>query len=865
MKRIVVGMLAHVDAGKTTLSEALLYDTGKVRTLGGVDTKDSHLDTFSMEKERGITVFSKQAVIDYGDTSITLLDTPGHVDFSSEMERTLQVLDYAVLIISARDGVQAHTETLWSLLKRYSIPTFVFINKMDMDSVDKTEILSSLKKNLASTCIDFSESDTNYFEEIACSDEAAFSEYESSATVSDGTIKALIADRKIFPCLFGSALKNFGTDELLEAVSRFSSEQESGSDLSARIFKISRDTSGNRMTFMKILGGSLKVRSSVKYCLRNSLEERTEKVSSIRIYTSGDRYEAVDEAPAGSVCAVLGLSDTFPGQGIGTAESSFEPVLTPVLAYRLILPENVKEPEFYPIIKQVEDEFPEIDVSYNRELGDIYVHLMGEMQSDSLKKLVSEKFGIDIGFSDSRIEYRETIAGPVEGIGHFEPLRHYAEVHLLMEPGEPGSGIVVSSVCKEDILDRNWQNLVLTHILEKQHRGVLTGSPVTDMKITLVAGKSHAKHTEGGDFRQATYRAVRQGLMKADSVLLEPYYSFTLRVPSDMIGRAVNDIKSMSGTISAPSVEGTFAVIRGNAPVSEIEHYGLDLAAYTKGKGSISLVPDGYAPCHNAEIIIKQIGYNPESDLENTPDSVFCSHGTGTTVKWSDVEKFMHVSSGIDLSTGAIPVLADIKTVRRNICIDDMELEKIMEREFGPIRRRQYSQDAHINISESSAVQPKRDYLIVDGYNVIFSWDGLSRYAKENLEGSRHMLMDLLSNYRGYTNSEIVLVFDGYKVKDNVGEKLDYHGIKVVFTKENETGDMYIEKLVSDVGKNYRVRVVTSDNLIQISVFRNGVLRMSSSEFREEIEAVEKQIDETIRTYCKNMSYRPFENSDNEQ
>ncbi len=845
MKKTVIGILAHVDAGKTTLSEALLYTAGQLKKLGRVDNKSAFLDNYELERRRGITIFSKQAVLRTENTEITLLDTPGHIDFSSEAERTLQVQDYAVLVISARDGVQPHTETLWRLLLRYNVPVFIFVNKMDLEGSDKNRVLAELKKHLSENCADFTTSDDEICENAAFCNEKLMEKYIEEGSLSDVEIAKAIRERNIFPCWFGSALKLDGVAEFIEGLEKYTLQTEYRPEFGARVFKIARDPQGNRLTYMKITGGSLKARSIVSYMPKGSEEQIEEKVNMLRIY-SGEKFESSDTVQAGGICAVLGLSATYPGQGIGFEKELLKPMLEPVLTYRVILPKDISSVEFLPKLKQIEEEDPQLLVSSNAE-GEIYVHLMGEIQAEVLKSLVEDRFGVSVDFDSGSVIYKETVAAPVEGVGHFEPLRHYAEVHLLIEPGEPESGITVNSLSREEVLGKNWQRLILTHILEKTHSGVLIGAPLADVKITLVAGRAHIKHTEGGDFRQATYRALRQGLMKAKNVLLEPYYAFRLEIPAEQLGRAINDIRIMDGKISSPESNGITAVINGRAPVSEMRSYAKDVMAYTKGKGKLSLFSDGYAPCHNAEKVIDAAKYNPESDIANTPDSVFCSHGAGINVKWYDVEKYMHVTSGMDVETGdKIPSMPNPKLLKRNLNIDDKELEAIMEREFGPIRRRQYSEAVLDTPKTAHAAERKKEYIIVDGYNLIFAWDGLAALAKDNFDAARHILTDILCNYRGYTKCELVLVFDGYKVKGNAGEKSDYNGIHLVYTKENETGDMYIEKLVEEVGKNYSVRVVTSDNLIQVSALRAGVLRMPAREFIKEIERVNDQIKEII-------------------
>lgn len=845
MKKTVIGILAHVDAGKTTLSEALLYTAGQLKKLGRVDNKSAFLDNYELERRRGITIFSKQAVLRTENTEITLLDTPGHIDFSSEAERTLQVQDYAVLVISARDGVQPHTETLWRLLLRYNVPVFIFVNKMDLEGSDKNRVLAELKKHLSENCADFTASDDEICENAVFCNEKLMEKYIEEGSLSDVEIAKAIRERNIFPCWFGSALKLDGVAEFIEGLEKYTLQTEYGPEFGARVFKIARDPQGNRLTYMKITGGSLKARSIVSYMPKGSEEQIEEKVNMLRIY-SGEKFESSDTVQAGGICAVLGLSATYPGQGIGFEKELLKPMLEPVLTYRVILPKDISSVEFLPKLKQIEEEDPQLLVSSNAA-GEIYVHLMGEIQAEVLKSLVEDRFGVSVDFDSGSVIYKETVAATVEGVGHFEPLRHYAEVHLLIEPGEPESGITVNSLCREEVLGKNWQRLILTHILEKTHSGVLIGAPLADVKITLVAGRAHIKHTEGGDFRQATYRALRQGLMKAKNVLLEPYYAFRLEIPAEQLGRAINDIRIMDGKISSPESNGITAVINGRVPVSEMRSYAKDVMAYTKGKGKLSLFSDGYAPCHNAEKVIDAAKYNPESDIANTPDSVFCSHGAGINVKWYDVEKYMHVTSGMDVETGdKIPSMPNPKLLKRNLNIDDKELEAIMEREFGPIRRRQYSEAVLDTPKTAHAAERKKEYIIVDGYNLIFAWDGLAALAKDNFDAARHILTDILCNYRGYTKCELVLVFDGYKVKGNTGEKSDYNGIHLVYTKENETGDMYIEKLVEEVGKNYSVRVVTSDNLIQVSALRAGVLRMPAREFIKEIERVNDRIKEII-------------------
>ena len=843
-KRIVLGILAHVDAGKTTLSEGLLFRSGAIRTLGRVDHRDAYLDTHELERARGITIFSKQALLQSGDTAITLLDTPGHVDFSAETERTLQVLDYAILVISGTDGVQSHTETLWKLLRRYRIPTFLFINKMDLPAAERQSILKDLKKHLSEDCVDILSAE--FMEDAAVRDEALLERYMEEGELSDGDIADLIRERKLFPCYFGSALKLQAVDDLLDGLNRYTAMPSYPQEFGAKVYKILRDPQGNRMTCMKITGGSLKVRSTLTYPARSGEEAPEEKATQLRFY-SGSAFRPEQEAPAGSVCAVLGLSATWPGQGLGIEAASDAPLLEPVMTYGLILPKDCDHRQLLPRLQQLEEEDPQLHITWNPRLKEIQLQLMGEVQTEVILELIRSRFDVDVRIGPGRILYKETIEAPVEGVGHFEPLRHYAEVHLLLEPLERGAGLQFFTECREDILDKNWQRLIHTHLKEKQHLGVLTGSPITDMKITLASGKAHLKHTEGGDFRQSTYRAVRQGLMQAKSILLEPVYSFRIEVPQAQIGRAIQDIRLRSGTVSNPESSGDMAILEGTAPVSSMRGYPAELTAYTRGRGRISCHVSGYAPCHNTAAVLEELQYDPEADLENTPDSVFCAHGAGFTVKWHQVPEYMHLESC--LRKQPAHNAQSIPAVRtRNLNIDERELEAILEREFGPISRRSYRMPAATSKEhrQKPAAVPKRNVLIVDGYNVIFAWDGLRDLAEQDLEGARIVLMDLLSNYAGYTGCELILVFDAYRVKDGRGERFDHHNIHVVFTKENETGDLYIERLTHEMGKNDAVRVVTSDGLIRISALRAGVLRMSATEFHKELERVGKLIREAI-------------------
>ena len=844
MKKLVVGITAHVDSGKTSLSEAMLYRSGAIQKLGRVDHKDAYLDTHELERRRGITIFSKQARFSTGELDITLLDTPGHADFSAEMERVLHVLDYAILVISGTDGVQAHTETVWRLLKRYNVPTFLFVNKMDLDGADKSRVLSDLKHSLSENCVDFTPR-PGLYEDIAMCSEEALEEYMETEAVSDEHIAQLIAKRNLFPCCFGSALKLSGVEEFLTILDRYTLAPAPQQEFGAKVFKIARDAQGNRLTYMKITGGSLKVRSSVAYTDQTG-ETLDEKIKGIRLY-SGAKFDAPETAIQGEVCAVTGLSKTYPGQGLGADANASAPMLEPVLSYRIVLPKGVDPAVMLPKLRQLEEEDPQLHIVWNEQLQQIHAQLMGEVQIEILKSLIAQRFDVDVEMDTGRIMYKETIANAVEGVGHFEPLRHYAEAHFLLEPLPNGSGLIFDSACSEDVLDRNWQRLILTHLGEKQHLGVLTGSPITDMKITLIAGRSHAKHTEGGDFRQATYRGVRQGLMQAESVLLEPMYSFRLTVPAETLGRAINDIRAMNGTFETPDSYGETVTITGTAPVALMSNYHTEVAAYSHGKGKLSCALAGYAPCHNSRQVIEEIGYDPEQDVENTPHSVFCAHGAGFTVKWNEVPEYMHLSSGLQQDkTPDAPVQPVVRT--RNLDIDDKELEAIMRREFGEIKRPQYSSGRQAMQAERMQREPitKKDYIIVDGYNLIFAWEDLSELAATDLDNARQVLLDRLANYRAFRGCELVVVFDGYKVKGSKGSQEDHHDVHVAYTAENETGDMYIEKLANSIGRNYRVRVVTSDGLIQLSALRSGVLRMSSKEFQSEVNSILAQIRQVI-------------------
>lgn len=851
MKKQVIGVLAHVDAGKTTLSEALLYAAGKIKTPGRVDQRNTYLDTHTLERERGITIFSKQALFTYGDLSVTLLDTPGHVDFSAEAERTLAVLDYAILVISGSEGVQAHTQTLWQLLERYHVPTFIFITKMDMVGSDRVAVLRSLAAELHSGCVDFTDtedSDTRA-EQIAMCDEDLFERYMETGEITDTDIADLVAERKLFPCYFGSGLKNTGITALLDGLHRYTLETEYPAAFGAQVYKIAHDPSGVRLTYCKLTGGALSVRQPLAYTDEKG-EGREEKITGLRLY-SGAKYTTADTVSAGDVCAIAGLSGTYVGQGLGDEDTALPPALEPVLHYRLAIPKEVDPRLFLPKLKELEEEEPLLHVLWNERFGEIHAQVMGEVQTEVLVRLVEERYGVPITFTDGRILYRETIAATVEGVGHFEPLRHYAEVHIVMKPLPVGSGLVFDSVVSENALDRNWQRLILTHLEEKTHVGTLTGAPITDMQITLTAGRAHLKHTQGGDFREATYRAVREGLMQARAagqmVLLEPWYAFRLEVPGECVGRAIADILAKDGTYDEHEATPGVSVLQGRAPVSTIGEYAKEVAAYTHGKGKFSCRMDGYYPCHNAAAVIEATAYVPEADMDNTPDSVFCAHGAGFVVPWEQVRSHMHLESTLVKDKGqAATVVETPKVIRKNLDLDEKELEAIMEREFGPIRRKVYSEGKKLVTAEPKLHRNRRSLYIIDGYNVIFAWEELSAIAQTDLENARRQLCEILANYQAFTKRDMIVVFDAYNVKGSVERKLDYQGLHVVYTKENELGDTYIEKLVNQIGKDHTVRVVTSDGLIQLQAVRSGVLRLSAREFREEILSVDKEIAEIL-------------------
>ena len=827
-----IGLVAHVDAGKTTLSEALLYVSGTRRTLGRVDHGDAYLDTHSLERARGITIFSKQARLSTSRLDITLVDTPGHVDFAAEAERSLSILDCAVLVISGTDGIQAHTVTLWRLLERYHVPTFLFINKMDLPGTDREKLLEQLQQELDAGCVDFTAELDEIAENCAMCDEALLEQYLETGTVSESAIRNLIEARRVFPCCFGSALKLRGVEELLDLIDIYAPEKDYSLDFGTRVYKITRDPQGNRLTWLKVTGGSLKTREVIHYVNQKG-DEADEKVIQIRLY-SGEKFTAPETVSAGALCAVTGLSGTFAGQGLGTEPVGKVPALEPVMTYRVDLPKGSDPATVMPKLRLLEEEDPQLRLIWAN--GSIHVQIMGKVQLEIFRELVLQRFGLEVTMGTGRIFYKETIENTIEGVGHYEPLRHYAEVHLLLEPLPRGSGLVFDSVCSTDILEAPYQALIMSHLSEKVHKGVLVGGPITDMKISLLVGKAHLKHTEGGDMRQATYRAVRQGLMQAKSVILEPWYSFTLTLPTETVGRAITDIRAMGGQIESPENSGTLSTLKGLVPASELQDYADTVASYTQGRGRLQIALHGYDRCHNPEAVIAEAGYDPEADIENTPDSVFCAHGAGFNVKWNEVKNYMHLESGLKEEKAP-------QIIQRNTRIDDKELEAIMEREFGPAKRPVYKAPVNRPATEEVSIKaPKQKALIVDGYNIIFAWSDLAELAQVDLEAARNKLCDILSNYAGFRKCYLVLVFDGWKTKGNPGEKSRFHNIQVVYTKEGETGDAYIESLVAQIGPSYAVRVASSDALVQLSSFRTGVLRMSSRELLEEIQAAEKEM-----------------------
>ncbi len=894
MKRTVIGILAHVDAGKTTLSEQILYLTGKIRKPGRVDFGNTYLDTHEMERSRGITIFSKQAVFLLGDFSITLLDTPGHVDFSAEMERTLQVLDYAVLVISGADGVQGHTETLWRLLKKYGIPCFLFINKMDQNGTDRESLLSELQQNLDDSCMDFGIGTEELQENLAMCEEQLLEDYLENGALKKQEIRRLIRERKVFPCYFGSALKGDGVERFLEDLEELIEERKPSKEFGAKVFKISRDDQGNRLTHMKITGGSLKVKEFLA-------GKEPEKVNQIRIY-SGTKFELVKEATPGMVCAVTGPTATCPGQGIGREQESEMPILEPVLNYRILLPDGCDVVKMLGNLRQLEEEEPQLHVVWNETLQEIHVQVMGEVQIDILKNLIRERFGIEVEFGTGNIVYKETILRAVEGVGHFEPLRHYAEVHLLLEPAEPGSGLQFASNCSEDVLDRNWQRLIMTHLEEKIHRGILTGAELTDVKITLICGRAHVKHTEGGDFRQATYRAVRQGLREAGCRLLEPYYHFRLEIPTDNVGRAMSDLERMQGVFEPPRQEGELSTLTGSAPVANMRDYQQEVIRYTRGRGRLACTLKGYEPCHNEEEVIAAAGYDPEADLDNPTGSVFCSHGAGFVVPWDRVKDYMHLE-GLALAGGdnndRDETLSEGRQTRESggmkgagmaFGVEEKELEAIFVRTYGEPKRRQHFADGPRRVryeksnveKEKSHLQqekenprevkgkainrqePVEEYLLVDGYNIIYTWENLRTLAETTIDGARHQLMDILCNYQAFRQCILIVVFDAYKVAGNTGYTMDYHNIHVAYTKEAETADQYIEKFAYRMGKNAHVTVATSDGLEQLIIRGAGCTLMSARDLKEDVERTEQMIREEQDRLPRGQKISVFQDVDAE-
>ena len=852
MGKIVVGILAHVDAGKTTLSEGMLYTSGAIRTMGRVDNRDAFLDTYALERERGITIFSKQAVFPLGTTQVTLLDTPGHVDFSPEMERTLQVLDYAILVISGADGVQGHTRTLWNLLRRYEIPTFVFVNKMDQKGTDAEVLLQELKNVLEEGCVDFStKRDVHFYEEAAVCSEDALEEFLETGRLKKETLQELFLERQLFPCFFGSALRLEGVKEFVEQMQELIKVPAYPETFGAKVFKIARDEAGNRLTYLKITGGSLKVKAVIE----------GQKVNQIRIY-SGEKYEAVNEVEAGSICAVTGLSDTYPGEGLGAEQGTYLPVLEPVLNYQVIPTEGDDPILLLPKLRELEEEEPQLHIVWEEALQEIHVQLMGEVQLEVLKTLIYERFGVEVEFGQGNILYKETIQNTVEGVGHFEPLRHYAEVHLLLEPGEPGSGVQCMSVCSEDLLDRNWQRLILTHLMETEHRGVLTGAPITDIRITLVSGKAHLKHTEGGDFRQAVYRAVRQGLKQADSVLLEPYYEYRLELPSENVGRAMTDIERMHGTFGLPQTEADRTILTGTAPVSTMRDYQKEVHAYTRGNGTLQCTLKGYALCHNTEEVLAATGYDSERDTLHPTGSVFCAHGAGFLVPWYEVKEYMHLPSIMQEKPSDSS--EEKQTAYRvpeetDAWIDTEEVDRIIAQSVSANKKHKTLPKKKVPEYYKSTSKPKKqevreEYLLVDGYNVIFAWEDLKDLAQVSIDGARGKLLDVLCDYQGMKKCNLIVVFDAYRVQGHKTEISTYHNIHVVFTKEAETADQYIEKFAHENGKKYNVTVATSDGLEQIIIRGQGCRLLSARELKDEIERTKKTLFEEHPQESKKLS-----------
>ena len=857
MKKLVIGILAHVDAGKTTLSEGMLYLSGSINKLGRVDHKDAFLDHNSLERERGITIFSKQAVFSTTELEITLMDTPGHVDFSAEMERTLQVLDYAILVISGTDGVQSHTETLWRLLRRYHIPTFVFINKMDLAGADKPAILSELQKRLSEKCVEMNAPAQLRDEALSLCDERLLDLYLEEGALSDEAVARAVSERKVYPCRFGAALKLEGVEELLHDLTTLTQQPKYPADFGARVYKIARDAQGARLTYLKVTGGSLKVKALLSGS--DNVGQWSEKADQLRIY-SGEKYKLTESIPAGSVCAVTGLERTFPGQGLGMEALAEPPMLEPVLTYQMLLPQDCNIPETMRKLRQLEEEDPQLHILWNERLREVHVQLMGEVQLEVLQRQIADRFGMDVSFSQGSVVYKETILEPVEGVGHFEPLRHYAEVHLLMEPGPRGSGLTFDSLCSTDDLDLNWQRLILTHLEEKQHLGVLTGSPITDMKISVLSGRASIKHTEGGDFRQATYRAVRHGLRKAKSILLEPCYDFSMELPIECVGRAMTDVQQMNGSCNPPEQEGERAILTGWAPVAEMRGYQAELASYTRGRGRLACWARGYEVCAKQQEVVDALAYDVDADLENSADSVFCSHGAGFVVPWYEVEDHMHLESGLRPAvkvkepSESVPIMST-STSYRGTLEEDKELQAIYERTYGAVKRKEFIPRKADVIAENHKKPAKTpftqlpEYLLVDGYNIIFAWDELKALAAESLAAARQSLADILSNYQGYRKCGVILVFDAYKVKGNPGSVEKYKNIHIVYTKEAETADAYIEKATYDMRKQYRVRVATSDGMEQLIILGHGASRIPANVFLQEVQQAHTEIGEIVQKY----------------
>ena len=855
MKHICIGIRAHVDSGKTTLSEGLLYASGALRKLGRVDHGDAFLDTDALERERGITIFAKQAMLTVGEREFTLLDTPGHVDFSAEMERTLSVLDYAVLVISGSDGVQSHTRTLWRLLTRYEVPTFLFINKMDLAGTDKSSLMERLTQTLSAECVDFSAPPQGRDEALALCDEAALESLLERGSIDDSLISEMIKSRKVFPCFFGSALKMDGVEDFLSALARFTVAPEYPSEFGAKVFKISRDAQGGRLTWLKVTGGALRVKAPLSYRAQN--QDYQEKADQLRLY-SGIKFRTLEKAGAGSVVAVTGLSHSYVGLGLGTEAEASAPLLQPVLTYQLVLPDGADAHNALTKLRELEEEDPMLRIVWDERYGQIHVQLMGKIQLEILRRRILDRFGLAVTFGEGSIVYRETIASPVLGMGHFEPLRHYAEVQLLIEPLPRGTGIQLASNLATDALDLNWQRLIFTHLLEREHAGVLTGSALTDVRFTLVAGRAHLKHTEGGDFRQATYRAVRQGLMQAESLLLEPYYDFRLEVPAECVGRAMTDLQSMGGTVDSPQSVGENTVLTGYAPVRTLRDYFTDVAAYTRGRGQLSCAVRGYETCQNQDEIVASLGYDAERDTDNPASSVFCDHGGSITIPWNEVAQHVHCDSGIHFDKEETEEKS-APPPRRGVGAGsayaaDKELQEIFERTYGKVARRAFEpakKPARTSLADHYDVtihSEDTEYLLVDGYNIIFAWDELQRLAAQDIAAARGALIDILANYQGFRKCRVIVVFDAYKVKGNPGSVQTVHGIKVVYTKEAETADTYIERATYELRRERRVRVATSDGPEQVIILGHGALRVSARAFHAEVEAAEGQISAVLQS-----------------